>query len=45
VRAALVAPKRRIKTRPPAGSRKRRIEGKKQRANVKRLRSSKPSFD
>jgi ribosome-associated protein len=45
VRAALVAPKRRIKTRPPAGSRKRRIEGKKQRANVKRLRSSKPSSD
>jgi ribosome-associated protein len=45
VRAALVAPKRRIKTRPPAASRTRRIEGKKQRANVKRLRSSKPSFD
>src|SRR3990170_9047901 len=29
VRAALVAPKRRIKTRPPAASRTRRIEGKK----------------
>jgi ribosome-associated protein len=45
VRAALVAPKRRIKTRPTAASRTRRIEGKKQRSNVKRLRRSKPSFD
>ena len=45
VRAALVAPKRRIKTRPPAASRTRRIEGKKQRANVKRLRRSNPSFE
>lgn len=45
VRAALVVPKRRIKTRPTKASRMRRIEGKKQRANVKQLRQSKPSSD
>ena len=43
VRAALVVPKRRIKTRPTKASRMRRIEGKKQRSNVKRLRQSKPA--
>ena len=39
IRAALVAPRRRVKTRPSAGSRRQRLAGKKRRANVKRLRA------
>jgi ribosome-associated protein len=39
VRAALVAPRPRVKTRPSAGARRRRLAGKKQRADVKRWRS------
>jgi ribosome-associated protein len=39
VRAALVAPRPRVGTRPSAGSRRRRLAGKKQRAAVKRWRS------
>ena len=38
IRKALVAPKRRIATRPTYGSVRRRLEGKKQRSEVKRLR-------
>ena len=38
IRAALVAPKRRVPTRPTLGSKKRRIEGKKKRGEVKTLR-------
>jgi len=36
---------RRRPTRPTAGSRERRIEGKKRRAGIKRLRQTRPSFD
>jgi ribosome-associated protein len=39
IRAALVAPRRRVPTRPSAGARHRRLAGKKQRADVKRWRS------
>lgn len=39
IRAALVAPRRRVKTRPSAGSRRQRLAGKKRRADVKRLRA------
>lgn len=35
---AAVEPKARIETRPPAGSRQRRLDGKRQRQGVKRLR-------
>ncbi len=38
VRKALVAPKRRIPTKPTLGSKKRRIAAKKQRGEVKALR-------
>ncbi|TVQ56618.1 MAG: aminoacyl-tRNA hydrolase [Rhodobacteraceae bacterium] len=40
VRAALVAPKPRIPTKPTAGARRRRLEGKALRAGVKRLRTT-----
>jgi ribosome-associated protein len=39
IRAALVAPRRRVKTRPSAGAKRRRLTGKKRRADVKRLRA------
>ncbi len=39
IRAALVAPRRRVKTRPSAGAKRRRLAGKKRRADVKRLRA------
>ena len=39
VRAALVPPRRRVKTAPPASARRRRLTGKKQRAAVKRWRA------
>ena len=38
VREALVAPVRRVKTRPTAGARKRRLEDKKRRGAIKRSR-------
>lgn len=39
IRAALVAPRLRVKTRPSAGARRRRLTGKKRRADVKRWRA------
>jgi len=45
IRQASVRPKPRRPTRPTAASRERRIEGKKRRAGVKRLRTARPSFD
>jgi ribosome-associated protein len=45
IRRAAVAPIKRRPTRPTAGSRERRIEGKKRRGGIKRLRRTKPSFD
>ena len=45
IRQAAVPPKRRRLTRPTAASRERRIESKKRRSGVKRLRGVKPSFD
>ena len=39
VRAALVGPVRRVKTRPTAGARERRLEDKKRRGAVKRWRA------
>jgi ribosome-associated protein len=38
IRRAAEKPKKRIKTRPPFGSRERRLEGKRQRSETKRLR-------
>ncbi len=38
IRQALIRPKRRIKTRPTLASKRRRLEGKKQRSQVKALR-------
>ena len=43
-RAARPSLKRRA-TKPTAAARERRIEGKKRRAGIKRLRRTKPSFD
>ena len=45
IRQAGVPPKRRRPTRPTAASHERRIESKKRRSGVKRLRGTKPSFD
>jgi ribosome-associated protein len=45
IRQAAVRPKPRRPTRPTAAARERRIEGKKRRAGVKRLRASKPALD
>jgi ribosome-associated protein len=45
IRQAAVRPKPRRPTRPTAASRERRIEGKKRRAGVKRMRGARPSFD
>jgi ribosome-associated protein len=39
IRTALVAPRRRVGTRPSAGGRRRRLAGKKRRADVKRWRA------
>ncbi|MGN6747836.1 MAG: alternative ribosome rescue aminoacyl-tRNA hydrolase ArfB [Xanthobacteraceae bacterium] len=43
-RAALPPVKRRV-TKPPAAARERRIESKKRRAGIKRLRRAKPMLD
>jgi len=40
IRRALVAPKKRIKTRPTLASKRRRLEGKTRRGQVKALRGS-----
>ncbi len=45
VRRAAVAPVKRRPTRPTKASRERRIEGKKRRAGIKRLRRTSPSLD
>jgi len=45
IRRAAIAPRRRRPTKPTAGSRERRIEGKKRRAGVKQLRRERPSFE
>src|SRR5262245_10760624 len=45
IREAAVRPKPRRPMRPTAGSRERRIERKKHRTGVKRLRGNKPSLD
>ena len=45
IRQAAVPPKRRRLTRPTAASHERRIESKKRRSGVKRLRGVKPAFD
>ena len=45
IREAAVAPVKRRPTRPTKASRERRIEGKKKRASVKRLRGLRPSFE
>jgi len=42
---AAVPPRPRIKTRPSLASKKRRLEAKSRRGNVKKLRSRKPTFD
>lgn len=45
IRDALVAPKARRATRPTLGSKKRRLEGKSRRSEVKKLRSRRPDAD
>jgi ribosome-associated protein len=45
IRQAAIRPVKRRPTKPTRASRERRIEGKKRRAGIKRLRHSKPSFD
>lgn len=42
LREALHVPKHRKKTRPPAGSREKRLQSKRRRSDVKRLRRSLP---
>lgn len=39
IRSSLVAPRRRVKTGPSAGARRRRLAGKKRRADAKRWRA------
>jgi len=45
IRRAARPPLKRRATKPTAAARERRIEGKKRRAGIKRLRRIKPSFD
>ena len=45
VREALIVPKTRRATRPTLGSKKRRLEGKSKRGEVKKMRSGKPDHD
>ncbi len=45
IRRAAVAPRPRRPTKPSKASRERRVEAKKHRAGLKRLRRAKPSFD
>jgi ribosome-associated protein len=45
IRRAAHPPAKRRATKPPAAARERRIESKKRRSGIKRLRRVKPSFD
>jgi ribosome-associated protein len=45
IRSAAIAPRPRRPTRPSKASRERRVDFKKRRASVKRLRRTGPSFD
>jgi ribosome-associated protein len=45
IRQAAVVPIKRRPTKPTKGSRERRIEGKKRRSGIKRLRAGRPSLD
>jgi ribosome-associated protein len=45
VRRAAVAPTPRRKTRPPAGARRARLDTKKRRGGLKRLRTARPSAE
>ena len=45
IRRAAQPPLKRRATKPSAGARERRMESKKRRAGIKRLRRAKPSFD
>lgn len=45
IRRAAIEPRLRRPTRPSKASRERRVEAKKHRAGLKRLRQAKPSFD
>ncbi len=45
IRQAAVAPVKRRPTKPTKASRERRIEGKKRRSGIKRLRGGKPAFE
>lgn len=45
IRTAMVPPKRRKKTRPTLGSKRRRLDSKKQRGAIKKLRKSPKRFD
>ena len=45
IRRAAIRPRLRRPTKPTKASRERRVEAKKHRAGVKRLRRSRPSFD
>jgi ribosome-associated protein len=45
IRRAAHPPLKRRATKPPAAARERRIESKKRRAGIKRLRQAKSSFD
>ena len=45
VRKALIEPKKRKPTKPTASSRRKRLDAKRQRGDLKRLRRSKPSDD
>ena len=45
IRRAAHPPLKRRATKPPTGARERRMESKKRRAGIKRLRRAKPSFD
>jgi ribosome-associated protein len=45
IRRAAIAPRLRRPTKPPKASRERRVEAKKHRAGLKRLRRARPAFD
>jgi ribosome-associated protein len=45
IKQATIAPKFRVKTKPTKASKERRIEGKKQRSGVKKMRQSKSGED
>jgi len=45
IRRACVTPKRRIPTKPSRAAKKKRMDNKTKRSNVKKLRSRRPDFD